>query len=119
MALTASQKESVRFYLGYTDTDRGLYSRLEGAMDVLSAEAEARIGTILTDLAALETRLRTDVGMHRVTRAEDVHLAEGAGQRTLFRRGHRLVNNLSTLLGVEVFRYPFTPAPSSGVARRG
>jgi len=120
MALTATQKSQIRLYLGYEDRSQGAnYSLLEGVMDDLSAEAETQVGTLLTNLAAIETALAGSVSRQKVIKAEEVTLAGPQEVRTLWRMGNRLARNLATLLGVEVARIPFSSGPASGVARRG
>lgn len=61
MALTDTQKATIRLYLGYPDQFRYRNTRLESVMDNLSPEAEVQISTILTALATVESQILVNV----------------------------------------------------------
>lgn len=119
MALTDTQRSSVRYYLGYSDTSAGLYSLLEGRMSSLSSEGEARVTTQLTRLDAIETELAAVVTFQKVSRAEEVTLRGPDGVRSVRAEGQRLVRGLAAILDVAVNVDIFSSGSGSGVARRG
>lgn len=119
MALTATQKANIRRYLGYPDITQGSASTLEGVMLAISAEAETQIGTILTDLATIETTLRASWSRQMVTRAEDVTIAGPQEIRSLRAEGNRLARHLASVLGVAVWQFPFASGAGGGPTRRG
>lgn len=119
MALTATQKATIRLMLGYSDISQGDgYSVLEGQWPSLSAEAETQIATILTDYATVQAALRTGWSQLGVSRVEDVYMSGADGVRNLRAEGNRLATNLATILGVPVQRLPFA-TQSGGFTRRG
>lgn len=123
MALDATQKASIRRYLGYPDPSVNTLQRfsLEGNMDEVSAEGEVEIEAILTRLGAIETKYTSVRAYAGLKRAEDVEFY-GGGEAlvTLGDEGNSLVDQLARILGVDVLAYPF---PSrricGGIARRG
>lgn len=119
MAFTDSQKADIRRFLGYTDRSQGYYSLLEGVMTVVSADAEAKVGTILTDLGTIETTLRESWGRQKVKRVEDIYLAGIDEIKALRSEGNRLARHIASILGVQVRVYPFFSGGSSGIAGRG
>lgn len=117
--LTATERTSIRYFLGYSETSVIGSSPLESGMDTVSATAETRIRTILADLAAVEAALRTGVGSGGIKRVEEVEFFEG-GQRTDQRQeGRRLCYALGSLLGVPVHTTPFEDGPRFGRVLRG
>lgn len=119
MSLTATQQAEVRRFLGYSDQSAGQYSALEGALIDLSAEGETQVTTVLTDLAAIETQLRSSWGRQKVSKAEDVVLAGHDEIIALRQEGNRLCALLASVLGVDLQRQVFSSGPSTGLAGRG
>lgn len=102
MALTETQKTSVRMYLGY---ERGadLNSTLESKLDDLSATEETRVGAAVTALDALVTRMDTlsTNGTLEALKVDEIELREGDVLEHYAAQGRRLVRRLVALLGVE------------------
>jgi hypothetical protein len=120
MALTDGQKAQIRLYLGYPDVNRSMRPALEGAMLALSADAELLIEDLLTRLDSLQTTLEGAWAFQSVKRAEEVTLSGFDGLVALRSEGKRLVNQISSILGVQPLTTPFdTGRVSSGVALRG
>jgi hypothetical protein len=120
VALSDAQQSQIRSLLGYPDVNRENYWRLNGAMTAISAEGEARVGELLTRLAAVEDRLDASLEQLHVSRVEDVHFAGAAGQASLHRQGARLTRQLAALLGVPVREgAPFGSGARVGIAGRG
>lgn len=120
MALTDTQKASIRRYLGYPDWVQGSYSLLEGRMQVLSAAGEAQVTALLTDIANVETRIKATYTVQHVKRAEEVELQGPEGVASLRQEGRRLVEQLAAMFGVPVERNAFsTGSGSIGQAGRG
>lgn len=117
--MTDAQRVKIRTYLGYSDQSRGYYSRLEGAIDVLIAEAEEEIICLLEDLATIETTLKASQKRQKVMQAEDVKLAGHDEIIALWKEGSRYVRRISTILGVEIKENPFSSGSPTGVAGRG
>lgn len=120
MALTATQKATVRTYLGFSDiSGTQVSSRLESAFLSLSAEGETLIVGLLTQLASVETILSQSWTRQAAIRAEEVTLA-GLGEITALRtEGDRLVHRLASILGVQPLSSPFSGGAFSGRAGRG
>lgn len=120
MALTDGQKAQIRLYLGYPDVNRSLRPDLEGAMLAVSADAELLIEDLLTRLDSLQTTLEGQWSYQAVIRAEEVTLSGMNGLIALRQEGKRLVNQLSSILGVKPLTTPFdTGGTRSGTALRG
>lgn len=120
MALTDTQKASIRRYLGYPDWRQGAYSLLEGRMSVLSDEGEIEVEGLLTDIGTIETRIKAIYSLQHVTRAEEVELRGPEGVASLRMEGRRLVEQLAAMLGVPIERNAFaTGGGSFGQAGRG
>jgi hypothetical protein len=119
MALTSSQKAQVRRYLGYPDGYRYVYTELENAMTALSAEGETLVGTILTSLALIETKLAASWDRMKVTQVEDVHFAGSGEIGALRNEGRRLATDLASLLSVRMLRVPFSSSTGNGATIRG
>jgi len=120
VALTATQKASVRRYLGYPDVNREPHHNLEGALVALSAEGEAIVIDILAKLATLDTRLESRQATQGIKRAEEVEFFETAGLTGLWMEGRRLVEQLAALLDVQIRRQIYGPGGgTAGPAGRG
>lgn len=120
MALTDSQKASIRRYLGYPDINRELHRALEGAMDALSTEGEAQVGSLLTSIADLETLLASSWNRQKVIKAEEVTLTGFGEVQALRSEARRLCLDLAATLDVKPRRIPFSSGSGgSGIARRG
>lgn len=119
MALSDANKAKVRRYLGYPDVNRASYDEVENAMTALSAEGEAVVTGILTQLDAVDTGLQAEWSYLRVQRAEDVTLDSPGAVRSLRAEGRRLACELGAVFDLEPRRDIFSGASGSGVARRG
>lgn len=120
MALTGTQKASVRRYLGYPDVNRETYLGLEGAMDAISAEGEVIVADILAQIVDLDATLRSSWSRQKVKRAEEVELWGGDEILNLRMEGARLAGELAALLDVQILRNVFSSgAGSVGIAGRG
>ena len=110
MALTDTQKASVRYYLGYSDGSRqvgGSYA-LEGALLALSSAAETRV---IADLAALAT-IDADIitvngsaraGLKSVDNGGVVWADDGmSAVRAINSSGRMFVHRIARTLGVSV-----------------
>lgn len=122
MALTETQKASVRRYLGFgkgRDIHPELETRFEGW---LSAEEEALIATALTRLDATMTSLHTaateNLDLKSADKGDAVFL--GPAQLAALREhGRMLVGTLSTIFEVEPLRDIFATGPSGGLLPLG
>lgn len=121
MALSDTEKASIRRYLGFPDSNRQLHmnTRIEGALDALSPEGEVEVRVQLVDLAAIETTLRGSWGRQKVLKAEEVTLAGDGEIRALRAEGNRITGMLADILGVTARRSVFTSGSRSGAASRG
>lgn len=102
MALTDTQKAKCRRYLGYPDVNRRAYSELEGAFASLSTAGETEVGSILTQISALETSATGLTGTDRVgiSRIEDVHFDGSSGLVNIHDERRRLIAELGALLDI-------------------
>lgn len=120
MALTSTQKASVRRYLGYPDVNRLMHHDLEGAMVAISAEGEVVVADLLAKLATLDTQLATKWTTQGIKRAEEVEFFEAGGITGLWMEGRRLVEQLAALLDVQIRRQIYGPGGGNcGPAGRG
>lgn len=119
MALTDTQKASVRRFLGYPDVNRELSLELEGAMTALSAEGEAVVIELLDQLAELDATLRSSWTRQKVKRAEEVELWGADEIKALRQEGSRLANELAAVLDVDIRRNVFGGGARTGIAGRG
>lgn len=109
MALSEAQKAQVRLYLGF---DRGydLHPALESRFQpgALTSDEESLIGTTLTNLAAIDTKLQT-AALTRLdaSRVEDIELLGPAQLDALRAHGRMLVGRLGAIFAVEPLRDVF------------
>lgn len=103
MALTATEKATIRRHLGYPDVNRLPSASLEGALDALSPEGEEVVRDLLTRIAAAEARGDARGATSNIKRAEEVEFfgpAEAAaGLRADLRR---LIDQLAATLDVQI-----------------
>lgn len=118
MALTDSQKASIRRYLGYPDVNRGSFSELEGAMLAISSAGETVVATLLTALDGINTRLTAAWDRQNVIQVEDVKLAGPTEIQALRSEGDRLARDLAQVFDLTPRRLPFSSG-SGGAFRRG
>lgn len=85
----------------------------------LSAEGEAEIVILLTDLADIEEELRKHWRSQRAKKVEDIELWGFAGIEAMRAEGLRLCLSLAAILGVDVGPTPFAPSSDTGFAGRG
>lgn len=109
--LTSTQQAQLRLYLGYPDNYRWKNVRLESVMSNLSPDAETQIGTFLTNLATIETKLLgpglTAAGVKRL---DEIWFENGGSVgRELRKLGRRYVSCLSVILGVPIYSDVFGP----------
>jgi hypothetical protein len=102
MALTETQKTKVRMYLGW---ERGyeLNSKLEDKLVSFSATEETEVVTVLTRIAALETRIdaRVSGDFDAVKEVDEIVLRDTDPLASAYAHGRRLVAQLTALLGVD------------------
>lgn len=109
MALTDAQKATIRMHFGYSDTARS--TSFESAITSLSAEAEAKVVVILTQLDTIDTILAASWTRQLIHQAEDgVRLAGHDEIIALRAEGQRLIMNISSIIGVTPARTPYTGA---------
>jgi hypothetical protein len=121
VALTEAQKADCRLYLGYA-RGRDLNPALEYRLDagVLTAEEEARVGSTLVLLAALDAKLQgAALNNLDLERAEDVTFLGPAQLVALRAQGRMLVGRLAILLEVEVARDFFDAGGGTGGSMGG
>lgn len=122
MALTETQKASVRRYLGF-GKGRDIHPELESRFDGwLSAEEESLIATTLTRLDAAMTSLHTaateNLDLKSADKGDVVFL--GPEQlRALREHGRMLVGTLETIFEVEPLRDVFGVGSSGGALQLG
>lgn len=116
MALTGTQRASVRLYLGWPA--RFLQSSpLEQAMDAVANQPddEANIVALLPQVAAVDEKLTATITTClRIARADSVEFKADNGIGLLVRQGRRLVGRISSILAVPIDRDYFGPARTSG-----
>lgn len=119
MALTDLQRADVRRFLGFPDQTTGFYSRLEGAMEILTPNAEARVIELLDRLVSIETKLFAALDRLKVSHVDrDIRLRGPEEIMTLREEGNRNARHLGIILGTGVLRYPFVSGTQSGIAGR-
>jgi hypothetical protein len=117
--LTATERTSIRYFLGYSETSVIGSSPLESAMDSVSATAETRIRLLITRLDAVETAMQTGISQAGLKRVEDVEFYQGGQSDDQGHQGRLLCSALGSLLGVPVHNTPFESAPRTGRILRG
>jgi hypothetical protein len=101
--LTDDEKVLLRMYLGYTDVDRGAYSRVEGSMNAVSEGGIVQLRRIMAKILDIDDTFLVAASKHqKVTRVEQVHLAGADEIINLRHQGRRYVSNLATILGLRV-----------------
>jgi hypothetical protein len=122
VAFTAAQKQKMRDYLGSASVYRDMQHRLEGAMDVVGADAEASAQVIvwLTRLQEIDDALFVNAGtsagytygtiaqvdevkFHPITKDSNVATSANIGMQD---QGCILINRIARNLGV----WDFLPA---------
>lgn len=125
MALTDAQKAKVRLYLGFSDISRQTptHWRLESILaGSLSAEGEAVIVDLLSQLATVDTDLASVQGASRagivsVDNGGVVWSSNGMSAATsVANRGRMLVRRLARTIGVEPFADMFGGGPSTSLS---
>lgn len=119
MSLSDADKASVRRYLGYPDVNRLANPGVEGAMVAISAEGEAIVSDLLTQVGEIDAQLRTSWSRQKVKKAEDVVLAGWDEIDALRQEGRRLVAELAALLDVSPLRDVFAGSSDSGLTGWG
>ncbi len=121
MALTDTEKASLRRVLGFSDANRQTHvnTRVEQAFTALSPEGEVEIRAQLTAVVAIEAILVTSWTRQKVIKAEEVTLAGADEIRALRSEAQRLVDMIADILGLTPFRSVFTSGRRSGAASRG
>lgn len=122
MALTSTQKQSIRLYLGWTGRWHQVQTEMEQCLNAVDAAAdadlEAQVVVILAQLAAVDKQLfgtgSSDYAdgskkRQKFTRVEDVWFATGAERASLQAEGRILVGRLSALLGIAPKQDVFSP----------
>ncbi len=104
MALTATQKASIRLYCGWSARFHSTDSRLEMAMGAADNDAEllVQIASILASLAAIETKITALYDCFKAQKVGNITLDPKLELGMLRSEGRRFVGRLATLLGVEV-----------------
>ena len=108
MALTATQKQDILYYLGYPnrtlDNTSTHYSNIvDSRMQNLPAEAEARIIAILAEITSVKTQITGSTSKLGVKRVGDIELATKSNETSnsgLKRDLKRLYNELSDYMDI-------------------
>jgi hypothetical protein len=105
MALSDAEKASCRMYLGYPDLNRYKNPRLESIFvdGVLSLEAEGLIRTALTNLATVETKILSRLGVAGIKRADEVEFFKSAVYTEMRNWGRMYVSRISVTTGVPIY----------------
>ncbi len=119
MALSLTERATVRRALGVADITQGLYSVLEGSFDAISTEAEAEVRQLTVDFLNIESILRSSWSRLKVLKVEDVTLANDREVLALRAEGNRLAQHMATILGVTVQKIPFQSGRRGGAMALG
>lgn len=119
MALTDAQKTQVRRYLGFPDIYRASHQDLEGAWGALSSDGETFVGSLLTQLAAVQTALQDAWSRQKVSKAEEVTLTADGELRAMRMEGKRLALELGQVFGIAPKRDVFQAGGGSGTFPTG
>lgn len=119
MAITETERVSVRQYLGFSGLNTHLDSKLEGAITSVQSEAdggsmpddssEVALRNMLTKLDSIETQIEALRGYMMVDKVEDVgRLDPPRGVLMLRSEGRRWVGKMTDLLGCKARRDVFS-----------
>jgi hypothetical protein len=102
MALDATQKAQVRYYLGWSARFHQFDSRLEQAMDALAVEPEAEVlvEAALAALADIDTKLTDSHKRIKAQAVGSIILNDKDEVSILRSEGRRHVGRISSTLGV-------------------
>lgn len=114
MPLTTSQRSAVRFYLGYPIRYLDLQQGMENALNVLEGDADAttRVIAIIAALDAIATGITAAYARLAVTTVCKTTINARSEICTLRSEGKRMVNQLSSILEIEVYRDVFSSSPN-------
>jgi len=104
MALTASQRTEVRFYMGYSHRFNQSDDHLEKSMNSLAsdADAEAKVIVVLAKLVTIDTNIEAVYPRLKATKVCDIDVA-GCKEMGAFKsEGRRQVGRLASILAVPV-----------------
>jgi len=104
VALSETQRVSIRFYLGWSARFHQFDSRLEQAMNAIDTlpETQTKIEAVLTDLDDISTKLRESYTRLKALKVGSINLPGTNEVGMLRSEGRRYVGQLAATLGVEV-----------------
>lgn len=113
MSFNPTQKSQIRYYLGFPDQYRDLYTTLESQLNgALSAESETLVSNLLLSLIAVDASL---VSAHSRLKAKKVGSIELNDKElsALRSEGRRFVERLATIFGLYPLRDVFAEGGGS------
>jgi len=121
VALTASDKADVRFFLGWSARFHQSDSRLEQAMSALDTEpeAEALVLAAIVSCKDIDTKLTDAHGRLKAMKVGSIDLPGDREIQTLRKEGRRHVGRIALTLGVEVRHDVFSSSRYRGFASFG
>jgi hypothetical protein len=116
MALSAAERASVRYYLGWPSRFYQTDSALEQAMAAVDndPDAVALVQAQLTRCADVDTKLEGADTRQKLTRAEDITFAGPVEIAMLRQQGRQAVGRLAAVLGVAVRHDIYSPSGPAG-----
>lgn len=114
MAFTDAQKVQIRRYLGSSPLDTGETPSLDSSITTVEGlgdggETETFVGTLLTNLGTVETRLAELWSSPDAYRVDETTVDAARGRAVLCAEGRRLVGQLSDVFNFAPRRDVFSP----------
>lgn len=121
MALSTTERASIRRYLGWTTAFRQITPGLENAMERIAEvpEDEAEVRSLLAQLTDIETRLNTGA-RDRLQASQVGSITLNAAEVYQLRaEGRRFVRQIAALLDVEILQNAFGGGVAGGEVMHG
>lgn len=120
MALTDTQRTSIRTYLGWSSRFRDADDRLEDAMDSISLwpTDETKIIALLTACAGIDTRIADAYNRIQAAAVGSINLNQGEIMQ-LRGEGRRMVKQMAALLAVEIKANAYGGGATGGEVKMG
>lgn len=120
MAFSDSDKNKIRFYLGWGSRFQSTDSTLESAMDTVGGDSDAVsliASTLITDLDDVYAKLKTAHTALRADKVGSLELPKGKETMMLRTEGARLAGAVASHLGVFVDHDVFSASSPRGYAQ--
>lgn len=100
MALTATQKAQVRFYLGMQDNLQEAWLSFTSQLNTLTAEGEVIVADLIDKLAAIDDQLEQAPSRLKALKVGSIELSGFGEIEGLRAEGRRLVGRLCSMFGI-------------------